>query len=252
MALPTVKYPTYALTIPSTQELVRFRPFTVAEEKILLMANESSKQDDITNAISEVLNACFFGKVDVRSLPSFDIEYMFLNLRAKSVSETIEMRYQNQACPKEEGNPCKKVVSISIKIDEIKVQQEKAGSFEIYEPKNLSKLGNKIIIAQDIGVTMTYPSLEKLAEANKKESAIEQLEELVCSCITSVFDQENVYTDFSKKEMIDWYNGLLSSQKEEMIEFVKSMPFLRHEMNYKCSACGFEEKLTFEGLQSFL
>lgn len=256
MALPTVKYPTYSLTIPSTQEKVRFRPFTVAEEKILLMANESAKQEDITSAITRVLEVCFLEKVKVKDLPSFDIEYMFLNLRAKSVSETIDMRYQNQECPKEDNNPCKRVVNISIKIDEIKVQQEKEVdgeiSYQVYDPKNITEFGTKILITDDLGVTMKYPSLEKLAEANKEETAIEQLEYLVCSCITSVFDQENVHTDFSRKEMYEWYNALLSSQKEKMIEFVKSMPFLRHEMTYKCSTCGFEEVLKFEGLQSFL
>lgn len=253
MALPVVKYPTFMITIPSTQETVKFRPFTVAEEKILLMANEAGDMDSITNAIVEVLNVCFFEKVDVKNLPSFDIEFMFLSIRSKSVSEQIELIFRNQNCPEENGNPCKKSAKVTIDIADIKVQKLKDdGSYGIFKPENVSKMGTKILISDDMGVTMIYPNMEAITSANKKDKPIDQMEDLVCSSITSVFDEENVYTDFSKKEMIEWFNSLLSNQKDKLLDFVKNIPLLRYEMNYKCSKCGYEETLTFEGLQSFL
>jgi hypothetical protein len=253
MALPTIKYPTFALEIPSTKELVKFRPFTVAEEKILLMASESGNFEDVSNAITDVLTACFLGNVSVKDLPSFDIEYMFLHVRAKSVSDIIELQYRNPACPKEDGERCKKVVKLNIKIEDVKVQQaNKEGKFEIFNPKAASKSGTKIMLTDDLGVMVSYPNVANITKANTFESPIDQIEDLISSCINSVFDEENVYTDFSKKEFKDWYSGLLSGQKDSLIEFVKNMPQLRYEMNYKCNTCGYEERMVFEGLQSFL
>lgn len=253
MALPTLKYPTFPLTIPSTNELVKFRPFTVAEEKLLLMASESKEFSQITDAITDVLNACFFGKVDTKVLPSFDIEFMFLNVRAKSVSETIEMQFRNQSCPQEEASPCKKNINLRIQIDDIKIHQaQKDGSYKVYDPKSANKNGTKIILDDGLGLTIVYPNIDKVNEANKQENAIEQIEELICSCITTVFDEENVYTDFTRKEMREWYSNLLSKQKEQLVDFIRNIPVLRHEINYKCATCGYEEKMVFEGLQSFL
>ena len=253
MALPVVKYPSYTITVPSTQQLAKFRPFTVAEEKILLMSAQAGELKDITNGIVDVITACFYNQLDVASLPSFDIEYLFLNLRARSVNEKIELMYTPQNCSLQEGNACKKSVRVTIDIDKVKVQQLKEdGSYAIYDPKNNTNAGRKIILDEGLGITIKYPDVEKLTKSYSSQNELEQIENLIASCVTSVFDEENVYTDFSHKEMVAWYNTLTSSQREPLIEFIKNMPVLRYEINYRCPTCGAEDKVVFEGLQSFL
>lgn len=253
MALPVVKYPSYTITVPSTQQLAKFRPFTVAEEKILLMAAQSGELKDITNGIVDVIEACFYNQLDVSGLPSFDIEYLFLNLRARSVNEKIELVYTPQNCSSNEGGTCKKSVKFTIDIDKVKVQQlSKDGSYGTYDPKNNTQAGKKIILDEGLGITIKYPNVEKLTKSYNTSNELEQIEQLIASCVTSVFDEENVYTDFSHKEMVDWYNTLTSVQREPIIDFIKNMPVLRYEINYKCSTCGAEDKVVFEGLQSFL
>lgn len=253
MALPVVKYPTYTINVPSTNQLAKFRPFTVAEEKVLLMAAQSGELKDITQGIADVLQACFFNQLDVSSLPSFDIEYLFLNLRARSVNEKIELIYTPQNCKNNEGDACKKSVKIVVDIDKVKVQQLKEdGSYGNYDPKSNSSLGRKIILDDGLGVTIKYPNVEKLSKSYSAKNELEQIEHLIASCVTSVFDEENVYTEFSHKEMVEWYNTLTSSQRDPIIEFIKNMPVMRYEINYKCNTCGMEDKVVFEGLQSFL
>lgn len=253
MTLPVVKYPTYTITVPSTNQFAKFRPFTVAEEKILLMAAQSGELRDITQGIVDVLQACFFNQLEVATLPSFDIEYLFLNLRARSVNEKIELVYTAQNCNNENGGACKKSVKIFVDIDKVKVQQLKEdGSYGNYDPKSNTSLGRKIFLDEGLGITIKYPNVEKLAKSYSATNELEQIEQLIASCVSSVFDEENVYTEFSQKEMVEWYNTLTSNQRDPIIEFIKNMPVVRYEVNYKCNTCGMEDKIVFEGLQSFL
>jgi hypothetical protein len=253
MPLPTVKYPSYTIVVPSTQQLAKFRPFTVAEEKILLMGAASGELKDISNSIVEVLEACFYNQLKVSDLPSFDIEYLFLSLRARSVNEKIELSYTPQNCRENEGNPCKKSVKLTIDIDKVKVQQLNSdGSYSVYDPKGNTANGKKLILDEGLGITIMYPNMQKLTKSYSSKTEMEQIEQLIASCVTSVFDEENVYTDFSLKEMVDWYNTLTSAQREPIIDFIKNMPVMRYEINYKCNKCGMEDKIVFEGLQSFL
>lgn len=252
MTLPTVKYPTFTTTIPSTNQLAKFRPFIVAEEKILLMAAQAETVKEMTRAMVEVLEACFFNQVEISTLPSFDIEFLFLQVRSKSVNEKIELIFTPGKCKGEGGN-CGKQTKLSIDVSDIKVQQKKEdGSYGTYNSKGNSNSGKKIILSDGLGITIKYPNMEKLAKSYESESEMDQIELLISSCISSVFDEENVYTDFSQKEMIEWYNTLTSSQRAPIITFIQNIPVLRYELKHKCKTCGAEEEIVFEGLKSFL
>lgn len=252
MTLPIVRYPSFTTVVPSTNQLAKFRPFIVAEEKILLMAAQADTIKEMSRSMVEVLDACFYNQLDVGSLPSFDIEFLFLQVRSKSVNEKIELLFTPRNCKGEGGN-CGKQIRMNIDINDIKVVQKKEdGSYATYSSKGNSPLGKKIILGETLGVTMKYPNMEKLAKSYEAGSEIDQIENLISSCITSVFDEENVYTEFSQKEMIDWYNTLTSSQREPITQFIQNIPSLRYELTHKCKTCGSEESVEFEGLKSFL
>lgn len=255
MSLPKIQYPTYLLTLPSTGEQLKYRPFTVAEEKILLMASQAGDSQSTSEAIHDVLNACFLGAIDVRTLPSFDIEYLFLNVRGKSVSEIIDIEYRNNTCPKENGDPCKKTFFVRVKVDEIKVQKfdPQTEKYVALETKRSSKSGTNIKLDDELGITIKYPTMSIISETlENSKTDYEQLVNLVTACITAVFDAENVYTDFSKEELTDWFGTLTTKQKEPIQEFIRNLPMLRFEYLYKCRECGYEEKIEIEGLQNFL
>lgn len=252
MALPTVKYPTYTTRLPSTGEEVKYRPFMVEEEKVLIMAVNSENAPD---TINEVLTACMFGKVKVSELPSFDIEYLFLRIRAVSVSESMELEYRNANCPQENGNPCKKTFKVSIKIDDVKVQtyDPKQSEYVNLDSSDMTSFGKKIMLDDNLGVTIRYPRIQELAEAmNSSDVEIERENAIIVKCITSVFDHEDVHTNFEEGEIAQWFTKLTTLHKEPMRDFVRNIPVMRYQYHYVCKQCGFEEDITLEGLQSFL
>lgn len=253
MSLPKIKYPTYTITIPSTQETVKFRPFTVKEEKILLTALQGEDNNEITMAIKEIVQVCLFEKIDVEQISTYDLEYIFLQLRAKSISNVVEIEFRNQACPIEEGNPCKKSVMMKIDLNHVKVQEEKNGEYTEFNGSGFSKLGKVIKITDNLGVTMKHPGIEQLNLAAKEKTEYEKAISLTKECISSVFEEDTVYErkDFSKQDLDDFFDSLVTSDKEKLMEFVKSIPKIRYETKFLCKTCGYEEPIVFEGMQSF-
>jgi len=237
MPLPKIATPTYELELPSTGETIKFRPFLVKEEKLLVIALESEDTKQITNAIKTVIKNCIETKgIKVETLPTFDIEYLFLNIRAKSVGEEIEV---NLICPDDEET----TVSVKINVDDIKVQTN-------------DKHTNKIKLDDHLMMQMKYPSLDQFIKNNfdlSDNSAINQSFELVASCIDTIYNNEEVWAaaDVSKKELMEFLDQMNTSQFKQVEKFFETMPKLSHTVKVKNPNTEVENDILLEGLSSF-
>ena len=243
MGLPTIAVPEYELEIPSSKLKVKYRPFLVKEEKILLLALESEKQDNIVNAIKHIIETCVYSETNVNEMPTFDLEYIFLQLRAKSKGEVIELKYE---CPK-----CKTELPININIDDIKV------TFQ-------DKHTKKIELDTNLGVVMKYPTIElqnKITQTaeGEKTSDVENIFTMVTACIDYIYDNENTYPlkDHTEKEVDDFIDSLTDAHFQKLSSFFDTMPVIKHEFQIKCTkkkkdkTCSYKETQTLSGLQSF-
>ena len=238
MPLPKISTPTYELVVPSTGKKVKYRPFLVKEEKILIMALESEDSKQITTAITNVINDCILTRgIKVDKLATFDIEYLFLNVRAKSVGETVEV---NVTCP-DDGET---QVQVEIDIDSIKIQKDE-------DHTNIIKLDD------NLSVQMSYPSLTQFVESNfdiaSRHSGVEQSLDVIMSCIKQVYTADEAWdaSDYSKKELKDFVEQMNSKQFKEVEEFFDTMPKLAHTIKVKNPETKVESEVTIEGLASF-
>jgi hypothetical protein len=229
MTLPSISTPEFQTVIPSTGENITYRPFLVKEEKILLMALEGNDQGEITRAILNILNSCILSDVDVNKLSTFDVEYLFLNLRGKSVGEVIEVRMGHT-----EGE-CKALTDTQIKIDDVEIVGEIRDG--------------KIMLTDEVGVKMRYPTVKDVAKLDMNDA--DDTFGLVAECVEYIFDKESVYNEFTKQEIIDWVGNLNQAQFKNIASFFEGMPKLSYELSWKCNACGESETRTIEGLQGF-
>ena len=238
MPLPTIATPTYELELPSLKKKIKYRPFLVKEEKLLVLALESEHTKQITTAIKAVLKSCIHTRgIKVESLPTFDIEYLFLNIRAKSVGEEVEV---NIIAP-DDG-----VTDIPVKIDleDIKVEF----------PKGHTK---QIKINDELMMEMKYPSLEEFIKNNFEfgttEIGIEKSFELIASCIDKIYSEDEVWAtdDVSKQEVIDFLEQMNSSQFKLIEKFFETMPKLSHTLKVKNPKTKVESEVVLEGLNSF-
>ena len=239
MPLPKINTPTYELVLPSTGKKIKYRPFLVREEKILIMAMESEDMNQITSAIIQIITDCILAKdIKVESLATFDIEYLFLNIRAKSVGETIEV---NITCP-DDGET---QVEMSINIDDIKVKKTRGH-------KNIVKLDD------DISMKLKYPSLNQFIENNFEVSQtntgdIGQSLSMISSCIEMVYNQEESWeaSDCTQKELSEFIEQMNTKQFKQIEKFFTTMPKLSHEIAVKNPNTGVESEVVLEGLASF-
>ena len=237
MPLPTIATPTYELELPSSGQTIKYRPFLVKEEKLLVLALESESTKEISTAIKAVLKNCIQTKaVKVETLPTFDIEYLFLNIRGKSVGEEIEV---NLIAP-DDGSTS---VSVKINIDDIKVQKKDGHS-------------NKIKLDDHLMMEMRYPSLEQFIKSNfdfSGESGMDQSFELIATCIDKIYNEEEVWStsDCSKKEISDFLEQMNSIQFKQIEKFFETMPKLSHEIVFTNPNTGIESSVVMEGLSSF-
>ena len=238
MPLPQIATPTYELVLPSTGKKIKYRPFLVKEEKILILALESENQKQITDAIKSTLKSCIETKgIKVDDLPTFDIEYIFLNIRGKSVGESLDIMI---TCP-DDGET---TVESKIYIDEIKVEKQKDHSRDI-------KLDDTLTLR------MKYPSLNQFIQSNfdfsNKEISFQDSMDIIASCIDVVFnlDESWAASDCTKKELNSWLEGLNSSQFKEVEKFFDTMPKLRHTVKVTNPNTKVESEVTLEGLTSF-
>lgn len=237
MPLPKIATPTYELELPSTGQTIQYRPFLVKEEKLLVLALESENTKEITTAIKNVIKSCIQTKgIKVETLPTFDIEYLFLNIRGKSVGEEIEV---NVMCP-DDGQT---YVPVKIDIDEIKVQKNE-------EHTNQIKLDSHLMME------LKYPSLDEFIKNNfdfGADNSMEQSFELVASCIDKIYNEEEVWAaaDCTKKEIVEFLEQMNSSQFKEIEKFFETMPKLSHEVKVKNPNTKVESTVVLEGLSSF-
>jgi hypothetical protein len=237
MPLPKIATPTYELKLPSTGQTIKYRPFPVKEEKLLVIALESEDTKQITTAIKTVIKNCIETKnIKVESLPTFDIEYLFLNIRGKSVGEEIEV---NIICPDDEETS----VSIKINLDDIHVQTNENHS-------------NKIKLDDSLVMEMKYPSLDQFIKNNfdlSSNNAMEQSFELVASCINKIYNEDEVWvsSDVTKKELLDFLDQMNTSQFKQIEKFFETMPKLSHTLKITNPRTEVESEVVLEGLSSF-
>jgi hypothetical protein len=229
MALPKIKHPTYAVTIPSIKKEVNIRPFTVQEEKLLLMARASNKPEDIVSTIKQIIQNCITESIDVEKLATFDIEYLFLKLRAKSVGETVELEH------KEEDDDVP--VKFKINLDDIQVKYNPAHS-------------NKFFVQDNIGISMRYPTLEEVTLLEGREDKEKAVFEVLFKCIDKIFDEETVYSDFDEKELNEFVNNLPMEALVKIKDFFDTMPTVEHTVEIKDSK-GKKKEIVLRGLNSF-
>ena len=228
MSLPKLNTPVYEAILPSTDKVIKFRPFLVKEEKVLLTAMEDGSQTALMNAIKTILKNCVQGNLDVERLPLFDIEYLFLKLRSKSIGEISEIGLK---CTDME---CGGVNQISINMDEI----------EITKPEGHNR---KIMISDEVGVMMSYPVMKTSGITEEDGMAI------VKDCIEMIFTEEETHErdSFTSKELDEFIESMDTKQFGKIKEFFDSMPKLQHTINYKCEKCGEDREVTLQGLDSF-
>ena len=237
MPLPKITTPTYELELPSTEKKVRYRPFLVKEEKVLLIALESEDTKEITNAIRAVIKSCVLTRgIKVETLPTFDIEYLFLNIRGKSVGEVIEV---NLICPDDGVTEVKK----NIPIDDIKIQRTDGHT-------------NQIKLDDNIMMELKYPSLDQFIKNNfdfAEGNQMDQSFELIGTCIDKIYTEEEVWTasDCTKKELTEFLESMNSSQFKEIENFFETMPKLTHTIKVKNPNTEKENDVVLEGLASF-
>tara|TARA_B100000035_G_scaffold116692_1_gene98868 strand:+ start:1647 stop:2369 length:723 start_codon:yes stop_codon:yes gene_type:complete len=238
MPLPKINTPTYEMTLPSTGKKIRYRPFLVREEKILIMAMESENMSDITNAIVQILGECILTEnVKVEDLATFDIEYLFLNVRARSVGETVDV---NITCPDDEETQ----VEMTIDLDTIKIQKTRGH-------KNIIKLDD------NLSMKLRYPSLQQFVENNFEtvdgSSEVSQSLSMITSCIDMIYNQEESWeaSDYSKKELDDFIGQLNTKQFKEIEKFFTTMPKLSHKIVVKNPTTKVESEVVLEGLAAF-
>ena len=235
MALPKINTPTYELVVPSTDEKIEYRPFLVKEEKILLIAMESGKQKDIITAIKQIVTACTFGKLKIGRMPMFDVEYLFLNIRAKSVGEISELKL---IAPDDK----KTKVDVSVDLSTIQVQEEEGHT-------------NKIELTDEMGIYMQYPTVDTFGESGISDINASNMLEVITGCIAQIYDKkgEEVFEakDQTKKELIEFVEQLNSKQFADVQSFFDTAPKLKHEITIKNPKTKVESKVVLSGLSDF-
>jgi hypothetical protein len=234
MALPTLNTPKYQLELPSTKEVITYRPFLVKEEKILLIAQETKDPKQMMMAMRDIISACTFEAVKTSAITGFDLEYIFLKLRSKSVGENADIKLQCTKC--EEYNP------VSINLDQIIVDV----------PENANA---PIMLTDSIGITLKYVTAEKMekitALIDTNQMAV--INELIINSIDTIFDDENVYpaADSTPAELTQFIESLNRQQMEKIENFIANAPKLQHTCEFKCNKCEEDNSINLQGIQSF-
>jgi hypothetical protein len=235
MALPKLDIPIYELVVPSTDEKIKYRPFLIKEEKILLIAMESGKNEDIIQAVKQIVSECTFNTLKLGDMPMFDVEYIFLQIRSKSVGEVSKLKV---LC-KDDG---KTYANVEVDLTEIEVQVNDDHT-------------NKIELTDEMGVIMKYPTIDSFSTAGISDITAENMLDVIVACIDKIYDKkgEEFYDskDSTKKELMDFVEQMNTTQFQDVQAFFDSMPKLRHEITVKNPKTKKENKVTLSGLNDF-
>ena len=243
MALPKINVMTYTLTLPSTGKELKYRPFLVKEEKVLMMAMQSGDNKDMVRALREIIDSCVMDKIDTKTLPMFDIEYIFLQLRARSVGEKIPIQYSlpDDKCEKSKSDAnC--TYTTEIDVDDIKVEYDE-------NHKDLIELND------EIKIKMRYPKIEASTEIVGLEGKklVDKTFDMIGDCIEYIMEGEEMHqtSDYTKKDISEFLNSLSSGQFRNIQEFFDTMPKVKKEVTGKCEVCGKENTRVLEGMGDF-
>jgi len=235
MALPKLNTPTYELEVPSTDDKIKYRPFLVKEEKILLMAMESKENAQIINAVKDIVSSCTFEKLNVATMPMFDMEYIFLNIRAKSVGEVSKLKI---LCPDDK----KTYASVELDLTKVEVQVGDEHS-------------NKIELTDDMGLIMTYPTIDSFLESGIEDINANNMLDVIGTCILQIYEQkgEKVYQakDQTKKELTEFIESMNSNQFKKLQSFFDTMPKLTHTIKVKNPKTKKSSDVKLTGLNDF-
>ena len=235
MALPKLNVPTYELVVPSTDEKIKYRPFLVKEEKVLLMAMESGKTEDILQATKNIVDECTFNKMKLGKMPMFDVEYIFLQIRSKSVGEVSKLKL---LC-RDDG---KTYANVELDLNEVQVQVDDEHT-------------NKIELTDEMGVIMNYPTIDSFSAAGIAEISAENMLDVIAAGIAQIYDKggEEVYDskDSTKKELIEFIEQLNTKQFQDIQAFYDTMPKLKHTITVKNPKTKKDNIVVLSGLADF-
>lgn len=235
--LPTLSVPAYEMALPSTGKTIKYRPFLVREEKLLLLAMESEDTKEIEDAVKDTLKNCILTRgVKIDNLASFDLEYLFLKIRAVSAGEDIKMKV---TCADDGVTQ----VTVDISIDDVKVQKPEGHT-------------NKIMLEEDIGMIMKYPGIDQFIQItllNKDLTTTDELFSLIAKCVDQIFNGDEIWdaADVKLEQIITFLDGMTQQQFEKVQQFFETMPVLKHELEVTNPNTGVTSTYTLEGLQSF-
>ena len=232
MALPVIDTPKYSAKIPSSGQSISYRPYLVKEEKILMIALESENQEQILNAVKDIIQACTYDKVKVDELASFDLEYLFLKLRAKSVGETSKIGLRCISCDKTN--------QIEINIDDITVDISNSSD-------------SNIMLNDKVGIKLRYPTVKDIQKLSSMKDGVDQMMRTVTMCIDNIFDDNKVYPakESTPKELEAFIDSLNSEQFKKIQHFFESMPSLKRDVAFACEHCGHSNEFELKGLANF-
>lgn len=236
MNLPVKAAPIYNLTIPSSKKKVKFRPWLVKEEKSLLIAQQSEDQEVMRDTLKHIIELCIIDNINVNDLSTFDLEYIFTQIRGKSVGEDVELIFRCQHCTDENAK-------VKIKFDITKI--------EVDFPENHSK---KIPLFDNVGIMMKYPTVDIIQSLNSQnKDDVNSIFKTVISCIDYVYDSEEIYyaSESTDEELDSFLSQLTSVQFAKLEEFFETLPRMKHDIKYKCPVCGKDNHVTLEGMTSF-
>ena len=235
MALPKLEVPIYELTVPSTDEKIKYRPFLIKEEKILLIAMESGENEDVIQAVKQIVSECTFNKLKLGNMPMFDVEYIFLQIRSKSVGEVSKLKV---LC-RDDGET---YANVEVDLTEIEVQVNDDHT-------------NKIELTDEMGVIMRYPTIDSFSTAGISDITADNMLDVIVTCIDKIYDKkgEDVYDskDSSQKELMDFVEGMNTQQFQDVQAFFDSMPKLRHEITVVNPKTKVENVVALSGLNDF-
>ena len=233
MALPKLATAKYELTLPSTGQKVEFRPFLVKEEKMLMLAQQEGSQQSLIRAVQDLIDACTFGKLDSKKLPTFDIEYVFLQIRCKSIGETASVTV---ICPDDEETK----VKVDVNLSEVQCVKDKDHT-------------NDIKISNDVGIIFDYPEISKVVKITSGKNDAVATFDVIKTCVNQIYDATNVYTrnDIEDKDLDDFIESMSHEQFMKVQSFFETMPKVKHKITVKNPKTEVVSDLTLEGLQDF-
>jgi hypothetical protein len=242
--LPKLDVPIFETKLISNDQVVRFRPFLVKEQKLFLMTNETNDAKEMIKTVKQVLKNCILDEIDVDNLATFDLEYLFLNLRARSVSEVSNLKFtcNNTVDNKEneEDNKCGNTVEIDVNLLEVEC---------VKNPEHV----NKIELTDKIGIIMKYPTFSSINLDDLNSENIEKIVEVIIGCIDYIYDNDQVYyaKDTPKNELTEFVENMKQSDLEKVSKFFNTLPKIKKDLDFNCKKCGYKETISLEGMQSF-